>query len=46
MKLKIESKTPEPELQKDVKSLQDALRRSQPKIELLEEMQNFTQIRH
>ena len=37
-KLEIEGKTPEPELPKDVKLLQDALRRSQLKSELLEEM--------
>ena len=33
-----EGKAPEPELPKDVKLLQDALRRSQLKSELLEEM--------
>ncbi len=37
-KLEIAGKTPEPELPKDVKLLQDALRRSQLKSELLEEM--------
>ena len=37
-KLEIEGKTPELELPKDVKLLQDALRRSQLKSELLEEM--------
>ena len=37
-KLEREGKTPEPELPKDIKILQDALRRSQLKSELLEEM--------
>jgi hypothetical protein len=37
-KLEKEGKTPELELPKDVKLLQDALRRSQLKSELLEEM--------
>lgn len=37
-KLEIEGKTPEPELPKDIKLLQTALRKSQLKSELLEEM--------
>jgi len=37
-KLENEGKTPEPELPKDVKLLKDALRKSQLKSELLEEM--------
>jgi transposase-like protein len=37
-KLEKEGKSPEPELPKDVKLLQDALRKSQLKSELLEEM--------
>ena len=37
-KLEIEGKTPEPELPKDVKLLQAALRKSQLKSELLEEI--------
>jgi len=37
-KLEIEGKTPEPELPKDIKLLQNALRKSQLKSELLEEM--------
>lgn len=37
-KLEKEGKTPDPELPKDAKLLQDALRRSQLKSELLEEM--------
>ena len=36
--MEIASKIPEPELSKDVKLLQDALRKSQLKSELLEEM--------
>jgi hypothetical protein len=36
--LEKEGKSPEPELPKDVKLLQDALRKSQLKSELLEEM--------
>jgi transposase-like protein len=45
-KLEREGKTPEPELPKDVKLLQDALRKSQLKSELFEEMlklsENYT----
>ena len=37
-KLEKEVKTPDPELPKDIKLLQDALRKSQLKSELLEEM--------